>query len=236
MVVSMANERVLVVEDEAAVARGLVLALEEEGFRVDLAEDGATALRLTGEQNPEIILLDIRLPDISGFDVCRQLRQSGHRMPILMLTARDEAMDKVLGLELGADDYIVKPYHLKELISRMRAQLRRAYGDLSAQPSGENIRFGEFEVDFGQWEVRKEGKVIFLTLTEFRLLRHLITRPNRVCSRDELIEHVWGYDSDIGSNRIVDVHVSHLRDKLEDDPSDPRWIVTVRGIGYKFTP
>jgi DNA-binding response OmpR family regulator len=236
MVVSMANERVLVVEDEAAVARGLVLALEEEGFRVDLAEDGAAALKLTETRNPQIILLDIRLPDINGFDVCRQLRQSGHRMPILMLTARDEPVDKVLGLELGADDYIVKPYHLKELISRMRAQLRRAYGDLAAQFSGENIRFGEFEMDMDQWEVKKAGNVIFLTLTEFRLLRHLITRPNRVCSRDELIEHVWGYDSDIGSNRIVDVHVSHLREKLEDDPSDSRWIVTVRGVGYKFTP
>jgi two-component system response regulator VicR len=232
----MANERVLVVEDESAVARGLVIALQEEGFRVELAEDGQSALELAGSHNPHIILLDIRLPDINGFDVCRKLRQSGHRMPILMLTARDDAMDKVLGLELGADDYIVKPYHLKELISRMHAQLRRAYGDLAAPASEGTVRFGEFEIDMDQWEVMKGGDVIFLTLTEFRLLRHLITRPNRVCSRDELIEQVWGYDSDIGSNRIVDVHVSHLREKLEDDPNDPRWIMTVRGIGYKFTP
>jgi DNA-binding response OmpR family regulator len=157
-------------------------------------------------------------------------------MPILMLTARDDATDKVLGLELGADDYIVKPYHLKELISRMRAQLRRAYGDLAAPASQEVIRFGEFEIDMDQWELRKGNDAIFLTLTEFRLLRYLITRPNRVCSRDDLIEHVWGYDSDIGSSRIVDVHVSHLREKLEDDPNDPRWIITVRGIGYKFSP
>jgi DNA-binding response OmpR family regulator len=232
----MANERVLVVEDETAVARGLVIALKEEGFHVDLAEDGESALKLVESHHPQIVLLDIRLPDISGFDVCRRLRQSGHRMPILMLTARDDATDKVLGLELGADDYIVKPYHLKELISRMHAQLRRAYGDLAAPSSEETVRFGEFEIDMDQWEVRKEGNVIFLTLTEFRLLRHLITRPNRVCSRDELIEHIWGYDSDIGSNRIVDVHVSHLREKLEDDPNEPRWIITVRGIGYKFTP
>jgi DNA-binding response OmpR family regulator len=232
----MANERVLVVEDEAAVARGLVIALEEEGFRVDLAENGEAALKLAESNNPQIILLDIRLPDISGFDVCRKLRQSGHRMPILMLTARDDTTDKVLGLELGADDYIVKPYHLKELISRMRAQLRRAYGDLAAPSSEGTVHFGEYEIDMDQWEVRKGGDVVFLTLTEFRLLRHLVTRPQRVCSRDELIEHVWGYDSDIGSNRIVDVHVSHLREKLEDDPNEPRWIVTVRGIGYKFTP
>jgi DNA-binding response OmpR family regulator len=232
----MANERVLVVEDETAVARGLVIALKEEGFHVDLAEDGESALKLVESHHPQIVLLDIRLPDISGFDVCRRLRQSGHRMPILMLTARDDATDKVLGLELGADDYIVKPYHLKELISRMHAQLRRAYGDLAAPSSEETVRFGEFEIDMDQWEVHKEGNVIFLTLTEFRLLRHLITRPNRVCSRDELIEHIWGYDSDIGSNRIVDVHVSHLREKLEDDPNEPRWIITVRGIGYKFTP
>jgi two-component system response regulator VicR len=232
----MANERVLVVENESAVARGLVIALEEEGFLVELAEAGESALKLAESHNPHIILLDIRLPDINGFDVCRKLRQSGHRMPILMLTARDDAMDKVLGLELGADDYIVKPYHLKELISRMRAQLRRAYGDLAAPASEGTIRFGEFEIDMDQWEVRKGGNVVFLTLTEFRLLRHLITRPNRVCSRNELIEQVWGYDSDIGSNRIVDVHVSHLREKLEDDPNDPRWIVTIRGIGYKFTP
>ncbi|MGD8457774.1 MAG: response regulator transcription factor [Anaerolineales bacterium] len=232
----MANERVLVVEDEPAVARGLVIALEEEGFRVDLAEDGRSALELAASRSPQIVLLDIRLPDINGFDVCRKLRQSGHRMPILMLTARDDATDKVLGLELGADDYIVKPYHLKELISRMRAQLRRAYGDLAAPASQEVIRFGEFEIDMDQWELRKGNDAIFLTLTEFRLLRYLITRPNRVCSRDDLIEHVWGYDSDIGSSRIVDVHVSHLREKLEDDPNDPRWIITVRGIGYKFSP
>ena len=212
----MAGERILIVEDERAVARGL------------------EALELARTQDPDLILLDIRLPDISGFDVCRQLRQEGKRQPILMLTALDEPVDKVLGLELGADDYVVKPYNLRELIARIRALLRRAYGELSKSSQGETITFGDVVLDLEQLRVTRAGQAIYLTPTEFRLLRYLTSHPNRPVSRENLIEAVWGYDSDIGSDRTVDVHIRHLRQKLEPNPADPRWLVTVRGVGYKF--
>ena len=230
----MPGELILVVEDERAVSRGLEYGLEKEGFNVVLAENGRTALNLAETKQPELILLDIRLPDMSGFDVCRQLRSEGARMPILMLTARDEAIDKVLGLELGADDYVVKPYDLRELIARIRAILRRAYGELSEVDRGRRISFGKIEVDLEQLRVSRDGREVFLTPTEFRLLRYLIENPRRPASRSRLIEAVWGYTNDIGSDRTVDVHIRHLREKLEDDPANPKWIVTVRGAGYKF--
>jgi two-component system response regulator VicR len=230
----MTGERILIVEDEPAVARGLQYGLDKEGFAVLWAENGQTALDLTRSQDPHLILLDIRLPDISGFDVCRQLRAEGKRQPILMLTARDEAIDKVLGLELGADDYVVKPYDLRELIARIRALLRRAYGELAEAAQGERVRFGEVEVDLELLRVTRGSEAVFLTPTEFRLLRYLISNPNRPISRETLIEAVWGYTSDVGSDRTVDVHIRHLREKLEPNPAEPRWIVTVRGMGYMF--
>jgi two-component system response regulator VicR len=231
----MSGERILVVEDERAIARGLEYGLTQEGFTVLVAENGQRALELTRAQDPKLILLDLRLPDISGFDVLRQLRAEGKRQPILVLTALDEQVDKVLGLELGADDYVVKPFDLRELIARIRALLRRAYGELSEVSQGERIAFGEVEIDLEQLRVTLHGKPVFLTPTEFRLLRYLVSHPNRPLSRDMLIEAVWGYTGDIGSDRTVDVHIRHLREKLEDDPANPRWIVTVWGIGYKFS-
>ena len=230
----MAGEKILIVEDEHAVARGLEYGLDKEGFAVLVAENGKKALDLAHTQNPHLILLDIRLPDISGFDICRQLRAEGGRMPILMLTARDEAIDKVLGLELGADDYVVKPYDLRELIARIRALLRRAYGELSQAAQGERILFGNIEINLEKLSVSRAGKPIFLTPTEFRLLRYLAENSRRPVSRAALIEAVWGYASDVGSDRTVDVHIRHLREKLEDDPANPQWIATVRGVGYKF--
>lgn len=230
----MAGELILIVEDERAVARGLEYGLTKEGFDVLWAETGRQALDLARSRDPHLILLDIRLPDISGFDVCRQLRAEGMRQPILMLTARDEEVDKVLGLELGADDYVVKPYSLRELTSRIRALLRRAYGELATASTGNRLRFGEVEVDLERLQVRRRGKPVDLTPTEFRLLRYLVSNPGRPFSRDELIEAVWGYASDVGSDRTVDVHIRHLRKKLEDDPANPRWLATVRGVGYKF--
>jgi DNA-binding response OmpR family regulator len=140
----------------------------------------------------------------------------------------------VLGLELGADDYVVKPYSLRELISRIRALLRRAYGELAAASVGDRLRFGEVEVDLERLQVTRQGELVDLTPTEFRLLRYLVSNPDRPFSRGQLIEAIWGYASDIGSDRTVDVHVRHLREKLEDDPANPRWLVTVRGVGYKF--
>ena len=230
----MAGERILIVEDEYAVARGLAYGLSRAGFEVLQAENGQRALDLTRARDPHLILLDIRLPDISGFDVCRQLRADGMRQPILMLTARDEELDKVVGFELGADDYVVKPYSLRELISRIRALLRRAYGELATASEGDRIRFGDVELDLERLRVTRRGHPVELTPTEFRLLRYLVTHPDRPIDRDTLIEAVWGYESDVGSSRTVDVHMRHLREKLEPDPSNPRWLVTVRGVGYKF--
>lgn len=230
----MTEHRILLVEDERAVARGLEYSLTREGFTVLWADTGQRALDLARTRNPHLILLDIRLPDINGFDVCRQLRAEGKRMPILMLTARDEEIDKVLGLELGADDYVVKPFGLRELISRIRALLRRAYGDLVIETDDVRVTFNDIEVDLEHFCVYRQNALIDLTPTEFRLLCYLVKHPNRPVSRDVLIEAVWGYDSDIGNDRTVDVHIRHLREKLEDDPSNPRWFVTVRGIGYKF--
>jgi two-component system response regulator VicR len=232
----VAGERILIVEDERAVARGLEYGLRQEGFETLWAATGRQALDLARSADPQLILLDIRLPDLSGFDVCRQLRAEGKRQPILMLTARDEETDKVLGLELGADDYVVKPYSLREVISRVRALLRRAYGDLAAKPSAGLIVFGDVSVDMERLQVSRGSQAIYLTPIEFRLLRYLASHPGRPFTRSELIEAVWGYESDVGQDRTVDVHIRHLREKLEEDPTNPRWLVTLRGIGYKFQP
>lgn len=227
---------ILVVEDERAVARGLIYGLREEGFTVEWAETGKAALTMTEQIGPNLIVLDLRLPDITGLDVCRRLRQSGIRQPILMLTARDDEMDKVLGLELGADDYVVKPYSLREVVSRIRALLRRAYGELAAPTVPTSVNFGAIVADFERMLVTRHGHVVELTPIELRLLRALVTMPQRPRSREQLIEVVWGYTEEVGSDRTVDVHIRHLRQKLEDDPAQPRWLVTVRGAGYKFEP
>jgi DNA-binding response OmpR family regulator len=232
----MTRERILIIEDEKAVARGLEYGLKAEGFTVLIAENGNQGIEIAREQSPQLILLDIRLPDISGFDVCRELRRIGMRQPILMVTARDEEVDRILGLELGADDYIVKPFSLRELIARIRAALRRAYGELAGAPETNKISFGEIEIDLESMQVLRSGESVVLTPTEFRLLRLLATTPGQVFSREQMIELIWGYDSEIGSDRTVDVHMRHLREKLEEDPANPRWLLTARGFGYKFQP
>jgi two-component system, OmpR family, response regulator VicR len=230
------RERILVVEDERAVARGIEYALKAEGFIVLLAEDGEQGVKLASEQSPHLILLDIRLPGISGFEVCRQIRAMGLRQPVLMVTARDEEVDRVMGLEMGADDYIVKPFSLRELIARVRAALRRAYGDLSTTPETGKIVFGKVDIDLNLLQVYRSGQPVTLTPTEFRLLRLLASAPGQVFSRDQLIDSLWGYEGNAGSDRTIDVHMRHLREKLEEDPTAPRYLLTVRGFGYKFLP
>jgi DNA-binding response OmpR family regulator len=232
----MAAETILIVEDESSVARGLEYGLKAEGFSTLVAANGKRALELARSGKPHLVLLDIRLPDMSGFDVCRTLREEGVSLPILMVTARDEEVDKVLGLELGADDYIVKPFSFRELLSRIRAALRRAYGELSTGSGTERVGFGDIVVDLQKLRVDRKGKMVYLTPTEYRLLRHLVTHPEQVFNRDSLLEIVWGYDSSVDSQRTVDVHMRHLREKLEDDPANPRWLLTVRGTGYMFSP
>ena len=227
------HNRILVVEDDPAVARGLHYGLQAEGFVVLLADTGKKALALARHENVHLVLLDVRLPEVNGFDVLRQLRAEGKKQPIIMVTARDEESDKVLGLELGADDYIVKPFSLRELLSRIRAALRRAYGDL-ATVNNERATFGDIEVDMERLLVSKAGAPVLLTPTEFKLLRHLLANPNMPFSREALIEAIWGYGSAIEDDRTIDAHMRHLREKIEDDPSEPRWLMTVRGVGYKF--
>ncbi len=229
----MAGETILIVEDEAAVAHGLRYGLEKEGFAVLWAETGRQGIELTQRRAPDLIVLDIRLADISGFDVCRQLRAEGRRQPIVMLTARDEEVDRVLGLELGADDYVVKPYSLRELISRIRAQLRRAYGEL-ADVRGSYLSFGDIRLDLERMQVTRGDRLLELTPIEFRLLRHMAANRGRPFTREQLVEAVWGLESQVLDDRTVDVHIRHLREKIEDDPAEPRWLVTVRGVGYKL--
>ena len=231
----MSSERILLIEDSLSVARGLQYGLRKEGFTVNVASDGTSGLELFRTWRPLLLILDLRLPDMSGFDVCRTIRSEGRREPILMLTARDEEMDKVLGLELGADDFVVKPYQLRELTSRVRALLRRAYGEFATSDATQHIVFGDLMIKVDSMTVERQGHRVNLTPTEFRLLRYLAERPDQLLSREQIIEAVWGYNSDVGYDRTVDVHVSRLREKIEDNQASSRWIQTVRGFGYRFT-
>ncbi|HOG45247.1 MAG TPA: response regulator transcription factor [Anaerolineae bacterium] len=226
-------ERILIVEDERAVARGLQYALEREGFQVLLAGTAREGSAMAREQMPDLIILDIRLPDGNGFDLCRELRRS-LRQPILMLTACDDEVDRVLGLELGADDYVTKPYSLRELIARLRALLRRAYGELSRPNPSERIVFGHIALDLEARRAYRDGKDVGLTATEFKLLAHLAAHPGRIFSRQDLLQAVWGYPDYYGDERTVDVHIRHLREKVEDDPTNPMHLCTVRGLGYSL--
>jgi two-component system, OmpR family, response regulator VicR len=225
---------ILIVEDEYAVARGIQYALQQEGYQVALAKSGEEGLTIAGELAPDLVLLDVRLPGIDGFEALRRLRAGGSKAPVLMLTARDEEVDKVIGLELGADDYLTKPFGLRELMSRIKALLRRAYGDLADAAGGRLLRHRDLVIDLERRRVQRGQHRISLTATEFEILRHLAARPGRVFSRRELLELVRDYEALDQDEKTINVHVSHLREKLEDDPADPAFILTVRGAGYAF--
>jgi DNA-binding response OmpR family regulator len=225
---------ILIVDDEYAVARGIQYALEQEGYQVTVAGSGEEALAVAGELAPDLVVLDVRMPGIDGFETLRRLRADGSKAPVLMLTARDEEMDKVIGLEMGADDYMTKPFGLRELLSRVKALLRRAYGDLADATGGRLIRHRELVIDLDRRRVQRGDKRISLTATEFEILRHLASRPGRVFTRRELLELVRDYEALDQDEKTINVHVSHLREKLEDDPVDPTFILTVRGAGYAF--
>lgn len=229
----LAETRILVVEDDVDVARGLVQALEREGYFVVWAPTAEDALRSAREDNPHLVILDIRLPDASGFDVCRGIREQGLRMPVIILTVQDDEVDKVVGLEVGADDYLTKPYRLRELLARVRAQLRRAYGSLAAT-SSDVLYVGDLVVDRVRAVVSRKGQDIVLTPTEFRLLVYLAQHPGQVFSRGQLLEAVWGYSAEFSDENTVKVHIRRLREKIEPDPAVPELIVTVRGLGYKL--
>lgn len=226
-------ERVLVVEDEAAIADAVTYALEAEGYEVERADDGERALEAAKEREYDLMILDLRLPKVSGIDVCRKVRGSGDALPILMLTAKDSEEDRVFGLDVGADDYVTKPFSVAELVSRVRAILRRRRLDRATKQAV--TRVGAMELDSLRHEVRVDGRPVRLTPSEFRLLSMLAAEPERVLSRKEIVQHLWESDY-VGDERVADMHVSNLRRKIEDDPSDPRRIVTVRGYGYKLVP
>jgi DNA-binding response OmpR family regulator len=225
---------ILIVEDEYAVARGIQYALEQEGYDVTVARKGSEGLEFATSQAPDLVILDVRLPDMDGFEVLRRLRGSGNKAPVMFLTARDEEMDKVVGLELGADDYLGKPFGLRELMSRIKALLRRAYGDLADAGGGRLIRHNDLVIDLERRRVQRGARRISLTATEFEILRHLASRPGRVFSRRELLELVRDYEALDQDEKTINVHISHLREKVEDDPSEPVFILTVRGAGYAF--
>ncbi len=225
---------ILVVEDEHAVARGVQYALQQEGYAVTVAGSGEEGLEFATQQAPDLVILDVRLPGIDGFEVLRRLRASGSKAPVLVLTARDDEVDKVIGLELGADDYLTKPFGLRELMSRIKALLRRAYGDLADAAGGRVIRHRDLVIDLERRRVSRGARRVSLTATEFEILRHLASRPGRVYSRRELLELVRDYEALDQDEKTINVHVSHLREKLEDDPSDPAFILTIRGAGYAF--
>jgi DNA-binding response OmpR family regulator len=222
--------KVLIIEDEPNMVLGLKDSCEYEGYEVAVARDGKEGLEKASTEKPDIILLDVMLPLISGIDVCRTLRTRGIETPILILTARGEETDKVVGLEVGADDYVTKPFSIKELLARIRAHLRRAAKQVVEI---ETFTFGDVELNFKKYTARKGGQALDLSPREFEILRHLIRRRGEVVTRNQLLDEVWGYASG-PVTRTVDNHIARLRQKIEPDPSEPQHIITVHGLGYRF--
>jgi two-component system alkaline phosphatase synthesis response regulator PhoP len=223
------NENILLVEDEEALRMTLRDRLQSEGYVVDLADDGEQGYEKATRLPFDLIILDIMLPRCNGLDVCRGIRLAGLATPILLLTARGQTVDKVVGLKLGADDYVTKPFDTMELMARIEVLLRR-----SVPRSGIGVhKFGPIRVDFRGTQVTRDGAEVYLTAREFQLLRYLIERAGTTLSRTEILREVWGYEGGTFS-RTVDVHVASLRQKLEDMPKKPKWIVTVPGLGYRF--
>lgn len=229
------SKKVLVVDDEPSIVKLVQFNLEKEGLQVEVASDGERALEKVKEARPDLIVLDLMLPKVDGLEVCKQIRKENGHLPILMLTAKTEEFDKVLGLELGADDYMTKPFSPRELVARVKAIFRRmeALREAGVPEKKKELKVGELEIDREGYEVLRKGDPVDLTPKEFELLIYLAGHRGKVLSRDQLLNAVWDYDY-IGDTRIVDVHVSHLRDKIEEDSRNPVYIKTVRGIGYKF--
>ena len=233
------SKRILIVEDEKNIVDILTFNLNREGYETLEAYDGAAGLQLALEQNPDLILLDLMLPKMNGFDVCRNLRKENRSTPVIMLTAREEETDKVLGLELGADDYITKPFSMRELLARVKANIRRnemvsAAAGAAQTGGGERIEHGRIAIDPDLMVAYKANQPLELTQREYELLKFLASQPGKVFSREALMEHVWNYEGYVGDVRAVDVAVRRLREKVEDDPASPQFVVTRRGLGYYF--
>ena len=231
----MATQTVLLVEDEESFVEALTVGLKREGFRVEVARDGLEALAMFDLAQPDVVLLDVMLPKMSGIDVCRQLRKKT-RVPIIMVTATGAEIDTVVGLEVGADDYVTKPYRMRELVARMRAVLRRFPEDgapIESEVAVGSIAVGDVSLDPEQHLVRVRGAEVTMPLKEFELLHLLLANAGRVVSRENIIDRIWGMDY-VGDTKTLDVHIKRLRSKIESDPSNPTRIITIRGLGYKF--
>ena len=225
------NERVLVVEDDPSLVEGLRTALAAEGYVVETATDGKRGFDRALQGDLALIVLDVMLPGMSGFEIAKRLRDAGRTVPIILLTARGDEMDRVLGLELGADDYVTKPFSIRELLARIKVVLRRAPGGRVVRP--ENFRFGDVEVDFKRQRVTKRGQDLELSAREFKILAYFIEHQGEMLSREQLLNEIWGYDV-FPTTRTVDNHIARLRKKVEDEPDAPRFILTQRGAGYVF--
>jgi DNA-binding response OmpR family regulator len=221
--------RILVVEDDLAILTGLSMNLRIEGYEVLQAQDGRTGLAKALDEAPDLLVLDIMLPELNGYELIKELRRRGRDTPVVMLSAKGQEMDKILGLNLGADDYVVKPFGLQELLARIKAVLRRRYPVTGTPP----VTFGDVEVELVSRTVARAGKPVELTAQEFKLLAHFLAHPGRTFTREELLSGAWGFDYE-GSARTVDNFVRQLRLKFEPDPEDPRHFLTVRGLGYRF--
>ena len=222
--------KILIVEDEPNMVAGLRDNFEYEGYQVITAGDGAEGLNRAIEDSPDLVVLDVMMPKMSGLDVCKQIKSKRPSMPIIMLTARGQEVDKVVGLELGADDYVTKPFSIRELIARVKAVLRRAHALPKDQ---ETYKFGDVEVNLRSYQVARRGRSVDFSAKEFELLKYFLSHPGETLSRDRLLENVWGYEH-YPTTRTVDAHIVRLRQKLEPNPEAPRFILTVHGVGYKF--
>ena len=224
-------KKILIIEDDPGIQLSLKDEFESEGFDVSGANDGLIGLDLIRQSPPDLIILDLMLPYLNGFEICRTLRQEGNRVPIIMLTVKDQEVDKVLGLELGADDYVTKPFSLRELLARVNALLRR-----SADNSAGNSIFciGETVFDCKKYDALKQGKEIEYTTLEFQMLKLLADKRGQVLTREDFLDQVWGENDVVVTERTIDSHIANIRKKLEDDPSDPKYIISVRGVGYKL--
>ena len=229
------ERKVLIVDDERSIVDILKYNIEKDGTQAICAYDGKEGLRLARTEDPDVILLDVMLPEMDGFEVCRTLRAEGNNVPIIMITAREEETDKVFGLDLGADDYITKPFSMRELLARVRTNMRRAASMLPAQPGSDAdvIRAKDLVIDRARRSVSRNGHEIELTQREYELIKYLAENPGKVMSREELMSAVWQYDY-FGDLRAVDVAVRRLREKVEDNPSEPQYVITKRGAGYYF--
>ncbi len=225
---------ILIIEDDAAIAESLQDAFANEGYSVNWTTHGTEGVQFMQEHNPHLVILDVRLPDGSGFDFCRQMRQLGLHQPVLMLTVQADEIDKVLGLEMGADDYVTKPFALRELLSRVRALLRRAYGDFAPTPTQDVQYIHHLVIDRGRRIVMRGNQQINLTPTEFQLLVYLAQHRGQALTRAAILDAVWGYTADIENEQNVNVHIRRLREKVENDPGHPALILTVPGVGYRM--